>query len=301
MSLQQAVYPLQRTVTYKEWSPNVHYAQFQSLPPGKLAKRRLYDFELLYVSQGEAATYMNDKHHILKAGQLILLPAGVYHQNEVVSSPEARFIGIHFDFFNELTILTEADMVVNEETVLHQKFAVEACVEGMTPLSINPVYTPSPATVQLMEQLVHEFTMRPPGYELVCKALMLQILTHLLRSSWRSSSRHDSVHGEKLLELMKRIEAAPSDPWTNSGIAKQLNLSVDHMAKLFKQIAGMPPNEYIQSIRLSEARKLLRETDHSIEAVGVQSGYPDIHYFSRMFRKYEGISPREYRKLSRML
>jgi AraC-like DNA-binding protein len=73
------------------------------------------------------------------------------------------------------------------------------------------------------------------------------------------------------------------------------------MAKLFKQMAGMPPNEYIQSIRLSEARKLLRETDHSIEAVGVQSGYPDIHYFSRMFRKYEGISPREYRKLSRML
>ena len=98
MSIQQAVYPLQRTANYKEWSPNVHYAQFQSLPPGKLAKRRLYDFELLYVSQGEAATYMNDRHHILKAGQLIMLPAGVYHQNEVVSRPEARFIGIHFDF-----------------------------------------------------------------------------------------------------------------------------------------------------------------------------------------------------------
>ncbi|MGP3787484.1 hypothetical protein [Paenibacillus sp. 1A_MP2] len=76
MSLQQVIYPLQRTAHYKEWSPNVHYAQFQSLPPGKLAKRRLYDFELLYVSQGEAATYMNDKHHILKAGQLIMLPAG---------------------------------------------------------------------------------------------------------------------------------------------------------------------------------------------------------------------------------
>lgn len=75
MSLQQAIYPLQRTVTYKEWSPNVHYAQFQSLPPGKLAKRRLYDFELLYVSQGEAATYMNDINFNLKAGQLILLPA----------------------------------------------------------------------------------------------------------------------------------------------------------------------------------------------------------------------------------
>ncbi|PAF31304.1 AraC family transcriptional regulator [Paenibacillus sp. 7516] len=301
MSLPQTDYPIKRIASYREWSPTVHYAQFQTLPPGKLPRRRLYDFELLYVCEGEAATYMYDTRYTLKAGQLIMLPSGVYHQNEAVSSPKTRFIGIHFDFFNELTIQTEADMVVNEEHVQPHKFAAEACAEGMTPLSKNSVYTPSSAAVQLMEQLVHEFTTRPPGYELICKALMLQLLTHLLRSPYLSSSRHVSVHGDKLRELMKRIETAPSEPWTNSGIAKQLNLSVDHMAKLFKQMVGMPPNEYIQSIRLSEARKLLRETDCSIEVVGIRSGYPDIHYFSRTFRKHEGISPREYRKLSRML
>ncbi|MFS0870856.1 helix-turn-helix domain-containing protein [Paenibacillus xylanilyticus] len=301
MSLPQTDYPVKRIASYREWSPTVHYAQFQTLPPGKLPRRRLYDFELLYVCEGEAATYMHDKRYTLKAGQLIMLPSGVYHQNEAVSHPKTRFIGIHFDFFNELTIQTEADMVVNEEHVQPHKFAAEACAEGMTPLSTNPVYTPSSAAVQLMEQLVHEFTTRPPGYELICKALMLQLLTYLLRSPYLISFRHVSVHGDNLRELMKRIEAAPSEPWTNSGIAKQLNLSVDHMAKLFKQMVGMPPNEYIQSIRLSEARKLLRETDCSIEVVGIRSGYPDIHYFSRTFRKHEGISPREYRKLSRML
>ncbi|MFK0524049.1 helix-turn-helix domain-containing protein [Paenibacillus illinoisensis] len=301
MSPPQRDYPVQRTANYKEWSPNVHYAQFQTLPPGKLPRRRLYDFELLYVCQGEAATYMDDKRYTLKAGELIMLPSGVYHQNEVVSRPEARFIGIHFDFFNELTIQTEADMVVNEETIQLHKFAAEACAEGMPPLSATPVYSPSSSAVQLMEQLVDEFTMRPPGYELICKALMLQLLTHLLRSPYLNSSRHVSVHGDKLRELMRQIEDAPSEPWTNSGIAKQMNLSIDHMAKLFKQMVGMPPNEYIQSIRLREARKLLRETDCSIEVVGTQSGYSDIHYFSRTFRKHEGISPREYRKLSRML
>jgi len=301
MPPQQNGYPLKRIANYGEWSPSVHYAQFQSLPPGKLAKRRLYDFELLYVSQGEAATYMHDQRYALTAGQLIVLPSGIHHQNEVVSSPEARFIGIHFDFFNELTIQTEADMVVNEENVQAHKFAAEACAEGMKPLSSTPIYTPSPYAVQLMEQLVHEFTMRPPGYELACKALMLQLLTQLLRSSWVSAPRHASVHDDKLLEIMKQIETSPGEKWTNTGMAKQLNLSVDHMAKLFRQVAGMPPNEYIQSIRLREARRLLRETDDSIEMVGARSGYPDIHYFSRLFTKHEGISPREYRKLSRML
>lgn len=183
---------------------------------------------------------MYDQRYALTAGQLIVLPSGIHHQNEVVSSPEARFIGIHFDFFNESTIQTEADMVVNEENVQAHKFAAEACAEGMKPLSSTPIYTPSPYAVQLMEQLVHEFTMRPPGYELACKALMLQLLTQLLRSSWVSAPRHASVHDDKLLEIMKQIETSPEEKWTNTGMAKQLNLSVDHMAKLFRQVAGIP-------------------------------------------------------------
>lgn len=80
-----------------------------------------------------------------------------------------------------------------------------------------------------------------------------------------------------------------------------MNMSVDHAAKLFKQIAGMPPSEFVQSVRHREARKWLRESDLSIEQIGDLVGYSDIHYFSRIFRRHEGISPREYRKLSKIL
>ncbi|SFF27537.1 Cupin domain-containing protein [Paenibacillus algorifonticola] len=296
-----ARYPLQRVAPFREWSPSVHYAQFQTLPPGPMPRRRLYDFELLYVAHGEAATYMHGQRYTLTAGQLIFLPSGVYHQNEIISTPEARFLGIHFDFFDELDVQTEADMVVYTEEAQGDKFAVEACAEHLASLSASIVYTPSLVCVQLMEQLVHEFTMRPPGYELACKAYMLQILTHLLRSSLSSSVAQASVHGDKLLEVMKQIEDAPAEPWTNPSLAKRLNLSVDHMAKLFKQIAGMPPSEFVQSIRHREARRLLRESGLSIESIGESVGYPDIHYFSRIFRRHEGISPREYRKLSNIL
>ena len=96
--------------------PRIHYAQFQHEPA--LHERRIYDFfELFYVCQGEAVTHMNDQPITLSAGQLIFLPSGVFHQNEVVSEPNARFLGIHFDFFDELDIHTEADMIVNESTI----------------------------------------------------------------------------------------------------------------------------------------------------------------------------------------
>lgn len=301
MEKSEYLYPQKRNAKFREWSPSVHYAQFQRLPTGVLSNRRLYDFELLYVCEGEAATRMQGQRYKLEAGQLIFLPSGVYHQNEVVSTPEARFLGIHFDFFDELDIQTEADMIVNETAVQPQKFTFEACAEGFTPLSGHPVYTPPLVCVQMMEQLVHEFTMRPPGYELVCKALMLNILTHLLRSPSLSAFPAGSLHGGKLGELMEEMESAPAKPWTNAAIAEKMNLSADHAAKLFKQIAGMPPSEFVQSIRHREARKLLRETDLSIELIGDRVGYSDIHYFSRIFRRHEGISPREYRKLSRIL
>lgn len=294
-------FPRLQPAPFREWSPSIHYAQFQTLNPGVLNLRRLYDFELLYVCQGEAATTMDGQRYSLAAGQLIFLPSGVFHRNEVVSEPTAKFLGIHFDFFDELEIVTEADMVVNEEAVQLDKFGTEAVAESFSPLSENPVYTPPLACVQLMEQLEHEFTMRPPGYELVCKALMLNILAHLLRTQMSRRLTDASVHGARIAELMHRIEAAPADMWSNKELARKMSMNEDHMAKLFKQLAGMPPGEYVSSIRHREARKLLRETDLSVETVGERVGYPDIHYFSRIFRRHEGISPREYRKLSRIL
>lgn len=296
-----AVYPKLKAAPFREWSPSIHYAQFQSLPQGKLEQRRIYDFELLYVSRGEAATTMNGRRYPLAAGQLIVLPAGVYHQNEVVSAQGAKLLGIHFDFFDELDIQTEADIVVGEEAVQSDKFASEAVAEAFEPLSESPVYAPPLACVKLMEELVHEFSMRPAGYELACKALMLNILSQLLRAQRSRRLEDASVHGAKIAALMQGIEASPAGSWTNKELAAALGMNEDHFAKLFKKHAGMPPGEFVSAVRHREARKLLRETELSVEEVGGQVGHPDIHYFSRIFRRHEGISPREYRKLSRIL
>ncbi|RIX47270.1 helix-turn-helix domain-containing protein [Paenibacillus nanensis] len=294
-------FPIQRKAPFKEWSPSIHYAQFQRMPTGSLAERRIYDFELLYVGQGEAATTMRGQRYTLTAGQLIFLPSGVLHRNEAVSRPDTRFLGIHFDFFDELDIQTEADMIVNEAQVQAERFAYEAVSEDFQPLSQDPVYTPTLECVQLMEQLVHEFTMRPIGYELACKALMLNILSHLLRLQHARSRSLASQHDGKLLELIENIERNPEEPWSNAIIANRLNLSIDHAAKLFKQLVGLPPNEFVHTVRHREARRLLRETDLPIERIAERTGYSSIHYFSRLFRRAEGISATEYRKLSKVL
>ncbi|AJY74757.1 helix-turn-helix domain-containing protein [Paenibacillus beijingensis] len=293
--------PQRNAAPYRDWSPSVHYAQFQTVPTGKLRRRRIYDFELLYVCDGEAATVLAGKRYAVAAGQMIFIPAGIPYYNEIVSAPNARFLGIHFDFFDELDFQTDVDMIVNEATASAHRFGTEAVAESFEPLSERPLYTPSLGCVQLMEQVVHEFSVRAPGYKLVCKALMLQILGMLLRSQQSCITPQLPVQDERVLGLIASIEAAPARRWSNQMLAERLAMNKDHMIKVFKKATGVPPGEYVQMLRHREARILLQETNLAVEEIGIRVGYPDIHYFSRLFRKREGVSPRAYRNLSRML
>lgn len=296
------VRPALRESAFREWSPGIHYAKHQQLFPCSFPVRRLYDFELLYVSHGEVETDMGGVVHRIAAGQLIVLPSGVFHQNRIVAGEPARLMGIHFDFFDELRIQQEEDMVVDEEKGAQpDKFAAEAAAGGYLPLTQEIIYTPSSDCVQWMEQLVQEFTMRSPGYELLCKGLMMNILASLIRTQLAGRRAGSTVHGERIRSIMGEMERHPSENWSGSVIAAKLNVHEDHMSKLFRQVAGMPPGEYVRTIRLREARRLLGETDWSIELVGEAVGYPDLHYFSRIFSAHEGISPRAFRKLTRML
>jgi len=268
------------------------------MPTCLLAPRRIYDYEFLYVKSGTAATTMYGDYHLLEAGKMVCIPAGVRHRNEIVSQPEAQLIGLHFDFFDELEIKTDEDMIVNEASVQADRFAVEAVAEGHAPLFEQAVVTPPPGFVQLMETIVDEFNRRSPGYLLMCKALMLQLLALLLRAqAVPSASPAVSQHARAILSLMQRIETDPGDDWTNARLAGELNVSPDHMIKLFRKVAGQPPGAFLQAVRHREARRLLRETNGSIEQVGRAVGYDDIHYFSRVFRLSEGISPKQYRRL----
>ncbi len=78
-------------------------------------------------------------------------------------------------------------------------------------------------------------------------------------------------------------------------LAELSEVSVQHFCRCFKTKMGIRPVEYIAQRRLSEAKKLLIESRKSITEIAVLVGYSSVTYFGMVFKKYEGISPTEFR------
>ena len=78
-------------------------------------------------------------------------------------------------------------------------------------------------------------------------------------------------------------------------IASAANLSVDHFGRLFKTDVGVTPIQYLTNVRMEAARELVL-TDLPISEIALMVGIEDPYYFSRVFRRANGISPLKYRQ-----
>ena len=89
-----------------------------------------------------------------------------------------------------------------------------------------------------------------------------------------------------------------SDPEISMGqLAVKFGYTDDHLRRCFKEDFQMTPLEYLLQLRLGQAKRLLRMMPvWSVEEIARQCGFEDPLYFSRVFKKAEGISPRQFRK-----
>lgn len=79
--------------------------------------------------------------------------------------------------------------------------------------------------------------------------------------------------------------------------ASLLHITPNHLNKVVKEITGHSPTTWIDQTLILEAKALLHQTDFPINEVAAEIGFFDQSYFSRLFKKYEGITPLAFRKM----
>ena len=79
-------------------------------------------------------------------------------------------------------------------------------------------------------------------------------------------------------------------------VSREVNVSPYYFSKLFKEEVGENFIDYLTDLRISRAKLMLKDETLTIREAGARAGYADQNYFSRIFKKQTGMTPRQYRE-----
>jgi AraC family transcriptional regulator len=151
----------------------------------------------------------------------------------------------------------------------------------------------------LMER-VREELMRRHASPLFLQGIAQAIAIHLARNyaerAKESRSGSPSLPGYKLRQITDWMAENVAEEFNLDRLAAQAGLSKFYFNRLFKSAMGMSPSRYHITLRLDEARRLLRETKKSVVAVALDVGYANPSHFAQLFRRETGLSPSDYRR-----
>ncbi|MDZ8118398.1 AraC family transcriptional regulator [Pontiella agarivorans] len=116
------------------------------------------------------------------------------------------------------------------------------------------------------------------------------------RQYLRAEVHHDS---ERLNRAIDYIHRKFTEAVTLDEIAAAAHLSPEAFSRFFKKYMGIPFIEYVIQLRLSEACRMLLETDLPITEIAFSVGFRNLSNFNRQFLKHKGSSPRDFRKVER--
>ena len=116
-------------------------------------------------------------------------------------------------------------------------------------------------------------------------------LTGLRRE--RAPSRRDE---RRISDALRRIEKSAHEPVRLTWLARDAAMSPYHFLRIFRQVAGLTPHQYVLRTRLHRAALRLRLTGESVSAIAFDAGFNDLSSFNRRFRAVMGAAPGTYRR-----
>lgn len=258
-------------------------------------KNVISPFSRMYlIDEGEAAVYMNKKKYYISAGELFIIPKFTFHMYECDNFMNHYYIC----FFDQLI----GGQSLFDNTQIHYQLPANE-MDRMLMLrfiELNPncaIQNPDPKTYDNIPD-IYTINQNKVNYnlsqEIESNGILLQLFSRFLGNTQLLESKSRNQY-ERLTDIFSYIDNHLYQNIHVSDLAEQMCLSSDHFTRIFKQISGMSPIQYIQAKRIERAQTLLLASRLSIKEIAETVGIPNLSQFSKLFTKETGHSPREYR------
>lgn len=122
------------------------------------------------------------------------------------------------------------------------------------------------------------------------------LLTLIMSESWHPEDRKATPKRQSVADVRTYIEENYREKITLDDLASRFFIDKYYLGKSFKEQFGATISNYLENIRITKAKQALRFSEKTVEQIGAEVGFPSPDYFSRVFKKVEGVSPKQYRE-----
>ena len=226
------------------------------------------DYYIMYMAEGELSVYLDGESRVARSGDVILFPPRHRYRYSFGGEGRLSYMWVHF-------------------TGSYAAALTKKCFGGELPVLMDTA-----GSDRIASSFRRMFDIFDAGGRLRSEELACELERLILKIA--GSAEPDAKGGfEKSLRC---IHTSYDRDIGVEELARLENISYYRYIKLFREAMGMPPAAYIIGIRMNTACELLHSTDMSVKQIGAAVGYSDAHFFSRIFKKHTGLSPKEYRE-----
>jgi AraC-like DNA-binding protein len=246
--------------------------------------------EFIYIVGGEGEINSNDVDYCLGKGDLLLVEPESVHKGTAHPENPFELLTLGYNFGADRVYADPAlfglDSIFLELYLAYKRKIKAPLIHNCERLQ-NVLFN-------LLDETIDNQRCRKE----LMRAYLIQFFTFLIRKlepKIESDSASPDV-AEAIIKAKKHIQSHFHEPIVLEDIAQVACLSQSHFCRLFKQETGFTPIEYLNSVRLEYAKTLLLYSNYTLTEIADRVGFSSIHYFSRCFKKYEGVSPLYYRQ-----
>lgn len=249
--------------------------------------------ELVIVLSGDALHLVNDEQFHIKKGDVFVIHEHTAHAYRNVHNFRICNIMYPSEFMNF------EKMDIAQTAGFHALFFLEpfytknSHFESRLYLNSNELHIVS----EQIKQMVCEFNASNPGRQTLLQTKFTELIVYLSRYYEKKA---ECVEEQTPVMLLANSLAYLQQHFRENILVETLandsNYSLRHFDRLFKELYHTTPRNYIISLRLSYACDLLENTDKKIEEIALDSGFENVNYFYRIFKKRMHMTPLQWRK-----
>lgn len=245
------------------------------------------NIEVMYVRKGSCEVFAQEERYRLETGDLMLLNGHVPHRLHVSKGAPCRVLCLEFVFTpcerEEAGMAGLYRNLPELRVFLKERRSIVKLKDTME------IYT-------VLNDIFRELERQESGRELYIRAGFSQFLIKLARLFTENEKARSSPLDRYIKDAIGYMNENYHEELSVEGIAGHVKLNVSYFHKIFKQVTGDTPMDYLNNIRINKACMLLEKSDIPVIEICGFVGFNSRQYFSYIFKKHTGIAPVEYRK-----